>query len=86
MRNTLATLLLIGGLASVLAAVPQLLKLVKLKRSVEFNLFSWVIWLLYQAISIAYTLDIKAYVYVVINSLWLGFYSVMVILIIRYRR
>ena len=86
MHNVLAILLLIGGLASVLASIPQLIKLLKIKQSDEFNIFSWVIWLLYQVIAVAYTLDIKAYVYAVINLLWVLFYLTMVILILRYRK
>jgi len=86
MHNLLALLLLLGGLASVIAAIPQLLKLIKLKHSTEFNLFSWSIWFCYQAISVAYSLNIKAYVYAVINSLWTAFYLAMIILIIKYRK
>jgi len=85
MHDTLAFLLLVGGLASVIASIPQLVKLIKLKHSTEFNLFSWSIWFCYQAISVAYSLSIKAYVYVLINSLWTAFYLAMIILIVRYR-
>jgi uncharacterized protein with PQ loop repeat len=86
MHQILALLLLLGGLASVLAAIPQLIKLISLKHSTEFNLFSWTIWLFYQAISVAYSFNIKAYVYVVINSLWVTFYLTMVALIVKYRK
>jgi len=79
-------LLVICGMISVIATIPQLLKLIKLKHSTEFNLFSWIVWLIYQTVSVAYSWRIKAYLYVVINSLWVGFYLVMVILIIRYRK
>lgn len=78
-------MLLFGGIASVVASVPQLVKLLRLKHSVEFNLFSWTVWLLYQCISVAYTIYIGARIYAVINGLWVCFYAIMVFLIIRYR-
>lgn len=86
MQQALAFLLLVGGLASVMAAIPQLSKLVKLKHSTEFNLFSWSVWFFYQVISVAYSVSIKAYVYALINSLWATFYFVMIVLIIKYRK
>ncbi len=85
MHNFLPILLLVGGVASVLASAPQLVKLLKLKHSSEFNRFSWIVWLLYQCIAVAYTLEIHAYTYAIINSLWVGFYLAMVVLIIKYR-
>lgn len=86
MNDVLPKLLLACGTASVLAAIPQLIRLIKLKHAHEFSLFSWIIWLVYQLVSVAYSADIKAYAYVAINSLWVVFYLVMVILIFRYRQ
>ncbi len=86
MQSFLATLLVIGGFAAVVATIPQALKVIKLKRSDELNLTSWVIWMLYQLISVAYSYSIKAYLYVALNILWGVFYAVMVFLIIKYRK
>lgn len=86
MHFNLAALLVVGGLLAVLAAVPQLTKLVRLKHTAEFSLFSWVIWLAYQLVSVAYSLKIRAYVYVAVNAIWSVFYLIMVFLIIKYRK
>ena len=85
MQSFLATMLVIGGLAAVVATIPQALKVIRLKRSDELNLASWVIWLLYQVISVVYSYSIGAYLYVALNTLWGIFYGVMVVLIIKYR-
>lgn len=85
-NNLLATLLLFFGLIAVVAAIPQLLTLLKLKKSEEFSLSTWIIWLCYQSISVLYSIQINAYAYVAINSLWTLFYLCMVFLIIKYRR
>jgi uncharacterized protein with PQ loop repeat len=84
MTNILALLLLVTGFISVVAAVPQLIKLLKVKRSDELSLFSWVAWLLYQVVSLLYSVAVQKYVYTFVNSLWVAFYLVMVILIVKY--
>lgn len=60
--------------------------LVKVKRSDELSLPSWVIWFAYQLISVTYSYSIKAYLYVAINAMWAAFYAVMIFLIVKYRR
>jgi len=84
MQDSLPLLLLITGLASVLAALPQLIKLLRVKTSRELSLFSWSVWLVYQCVSVAYSMHIHAIAYAIINTLWVAFYAVMVSLIIRY--
>lgn len=86
MTTNLSFILLVSGTASVIAALPQLGKLLRIKTAKEFSLFSWVVWLIYQSISVAYSIQIHAYAYVVINALWTAFYITMVLLIIKYRR
>lgn len=86
MDNTLALLLLITGSASVIATIPQLVKLIKIKQSKELSLISWIIWLIYQTVSFLYSIHIKSIAYAIINGLWICFYVLMVILIIRYRK
>ena len=85
MQYELAVALAITGTISVLAAIPQLLQLYKVKRSDEFSAFSWTIWLIYQLVALAYTISINKPVYIAINGLWVIFYSVMVGLIFVYR-
>jgi len=84
-HDFLATSLLLGGLVSVLATIPQAAKLIKAKRSDELSLASWIIWFAYQLISIAYSVSIQAWTYVLINACWAVFYALMVGLIIKYR-
>ena len=84
--NTTAILLLVLGTLSVIAAIPQLYTLKRVKKSDQFNIFSWVVWLAYEASSCAYSYAIHAYIYLAINALWTLFYAAMVLLILRYRR
>lgn len=79
-------MLVVGGVVSVAATIPQALMLVKVKRSDELSLPSWVIWFGYQLISVAYSFTIYAYLYVAINAMWAIFYAVMIFLIVKYRR
>jgi uncharacterized protein with PQ loop repeat len=81
----IATLLLIAGMIAVVLSVPQLIQLVKIKNSDELNLFSWIVWFIYQVIALSYSISINALPYALINTLWIIFYAVMVFLIIKYR-
>jgi hypothetical protein len=81
-----AILLLVLGTLSVIAAIPQLYTLVHVKKSDQFNIFSWFVWLGYETTSCAYSYAIHAYIYLAINALWALFYAAMVILILKYRR
>ncbi len=78
-------MLVVGGVISVAATIPQALMLVKVKRSDELSLPSWVIWFGYQLVSVVYSYSIKAYLYVAINAMWAIFYAVMIYLIVKYR-
>ena len=80
------SVLVILGTISVIAAIPQLFTLVKRKKSDQFNLFSWFMWLAYQFTSCIYSYSIKAYAYLFINILWTIFYAVMVITILKFRK
>jgi uncharacterized protein with PQ loop repeat len=81
----LPALLLITGTASILATLPQLTRLIKLKRSGEFSIISWIVWLIYQIVTLAYAISLGVRAYEIINSLWVIFYLTMVVLILRYR-
>lgn len=84
--NATAILLLSLGTLAVIAAIPQLYTLVHVKKSDQFNIFSWLVWFIYEATSCAYAYAIHAYVYLAVNVLWTLFYGLMVILILKYRR
>ena len=72
-------------LVAISAGFPQLLKLIRLKSSVEFNLGTWVMWVLAQVIFVSYAASIGDKLLIVVNSCWMIFYGLMVVMIIRYR-
>jgi len=82
---TTEMVLVVLGTVSVIAAIPQLITLLQRKKSDQFNLFSWVVWLAYQFTSCIYSFSIKAYAYLFINILWTIFYAVMVMAILKFR-
>lgn len=86
MGYSLLTLLVIFiGFIAIIAAIPQLVRLLRLKSSREFSLSTWVVWLCYQLVSVAYSIKLDAIAFVIINVLWSAFYACMIILIIKYR-
>ena len=84
--RSMETILVVLGTFSVVAAAPQLITLLKRKKSDQFNLFSWFIWLGYQVVSCFYSYSIRAYAYLFINILWVIFYAIMVMTILRFRK
>lgn len=73
------------GFIAITAAIPQLLRLLKLKSSREFTVSTWIVWLCYQLMSVIYSVQIKAVAFIVINTLWTLFYACMIALIIKYK-
>ncbi len=72
--------------ASVLMSLPQLRQLWRIKNSDEFSLSSWIAWLIAQLSSLVYAIAIKSTPYLIVNALWLSFYVMMILLIIKYRK
>ena len=72
-------------LVAISSGFPQLLKLIRLKSSVEFNLGTWVMWVVAQVIFVSYAASIGDKLLIVVNSCWMIFYGLMVVMIIRYR-
>jgi uncharacterized protein with PQ loop repeat len=72
-------------LLSVLTAFPQLKQLWSIKNSDEFNLFSWVAWLIAQLAALVYAISIASVPYLIVNILWITFYVLMIGLIVKYR-
>lgn len=72
-------------IVAISAGLPQILRLIRLKSSVEFNLGTWVMWVAAQIIFISYAASIGDTLLIVVNSCWAVFYSLMVMLIIYYR-
>jgi uncharacterized protein with PQ loop repeat len=76
----------IAATVAIYACLPQLRKLTQTKQSDEFSLSSWVIWLVTQGVAVIYAITISDPLYAVVSSVWLGFYGLMVALIVKYRR
>jgi uncharacterized protein with PQ loop repeat len=72
-------------LCSVLAALPQLKQIWKMKNADEFNLLSWAAWALAQMTALFYALFIHSLPYLIVNIMWLTFYGTMIGLILKYR-
>jgi len=70
---------------TLLASMPQVVKLVKMKQSDELSIFTWSIWLISQFVSLAYVLSINNIPLIMVNTVWSLFYLVMMVLIFKYR-
>lgn len=86
METILAAATTVMAATAVLASYPTLKALYISKESSNLSLFSWVIWALYDVVSLLYSITIKAYIYTVVNACWVIFYIVIIGMIIRYRR
>ncbi|MNQ19629.1 hypothetical protein D3C85_326990 [compost metagenome] len=76
----------IASIAGIAAGIPQLRKLIATKQSDEFSVVTWMTWGVVQCISLLYALEVKATLYAAICVVWIVFYIVMVVLIIKYRQ
>lgn len=81
----IAILYMIAAGFSIVASIPQVLTLYRVKCSDEFQLTTWIVWLFTQMISLAYMISLGNLLLIATNSLWVTFYLLMVILIITYR-
>lgn len=75
---------MLSGFASICAGMPQLIKLVRIRRASDFHLPTWCMWLGCQIVTLVYAALIHATLIVVVSALWISFYAAMVGLIIRY--
>ena len=86
METILAGATTILAAVAVLASYPTLKALYDTKDSSSLSLFSWVMWALYDVVSLLYSLTIHAYIYTYVNIGWLIFYLAIIVMIIKYRR
>lgn len=82
---TLAIIYVLTVFMAIVASIPQLIKLYRLKCSDEFQLSTWAVWLMAQLVSLAYVISLNNTMLVIANILWVSFYCVMVALIVLYR-
>ncbi|HPF30936.1 MAG TPA: PQ-loop domain-containing transporter [Candidatus Saccharibacteria bacterium] len=71
--------------ATFFASMPQVIRLIKMKQSEEFCIFTWSIWFVSQFASMIYVVSIKNFSLILVNVAWVLFYAVMIVLIIKYR-
>jgi uncharacterized protein with PQ loop repeat len=81
-----ASLVTILGFVAFCACFPQFLKLIQLKKSDQFSILTWSIWLIYELSSLYYSIVIGSFPYIFLNSLWVLFYAAMLYLIFRYKK
>lgn len=86
METILAGATTILAAIAVLASYPTLKALYNTKDSSSLSLFSWVMWALYDVVSLLYSLTIHAYIYTYVNIGWLIFYLAIIVMIIKYRQ
>lgn len=86
MEPILAAATTVLAAAAVLASYPTLKALYNSKDSSSLSLLSWVIWALYDVVSLLYSVTIKAYIYTAVNACWMIFYIAIIVMIIKYRR
>lgn len=70
---------------AIFAMVPQIQKLVTVKRSDALSLSTWSTWAVCQVVSLLYSVSIGAIPLFIANIVWVSFYAIMVALIIKYR-
>lgn len=71
---------------SLVACIPQARQLIITKRSDELSATTWGMWVCTQCVSLFYAISIAQTVLILANIGWLTFYSIMVGLILYYRR
>jgi len=77
---------LIGGVIGLTGYLPQIRKLVKVKKSNQFSVWTWIVWLFSCALVLIYAISIKDPVYITLEILDTIFIGVILILVISFRK
>lgn len=83
--TSITILYMIAAFLAIVACIPQVLTLYRIKFSDEFQLTTWTVWLFAQMVSLAYMYSFGNVLLIVTNTLWVTFYGLMVVLIVTYR-
>lgn len=86
MNIPMQTIYLLSASIALLAMVFQIRRLIHVKQSDGFSLTTWAVWVCCQSISFLYASSIGAYAYMYVNAACIVLYSIMVVLIIKYRK
>lgn len=78
-------LYIIAAIVAIGACVPQVTRLLRTKQSDGFYFRTWVIWAMTQMVTLLYVVSIGDWLMTAVNVVWVSFYVVMSVLILRYR-
>ncbi len=85
LKIILASLGLIGGIIGLSAYWPQISKLVKVKKSDQFSILTWGLWVFSGLLLLVYAISIKDFVYIILETLHTAFLLLVFILIMIYK-
>lgn len=75
---------LIGGIIGISGYLPQIRKLIKVKKSSQFSILGWAIWLVSGVMLLVYAVSIKDFVYItleILNTLSLLFVFILILVL-----
>lgn len=85
MENYIQFAYLISSFIAILAMIPQLRQVIRVKHSKELNINTWAAWAACQVVSLVYAISVKATAYAIVSVIWILMYLIMVLLIARYK-
>jgi uncharacterized membrane protein HdeD (DUF308 family) len=80
----LQILVTLSTIVAITAGIPQMLKLIRVRNSDEFNKSTWLLWVATQSVSTVYACALGDILLIAVNTTWVIFYSIMVFLILYY--
>lgn len=85
MKDYIQIAYLVSSFVAILAMIPQLRQVIRVKHSEELNINTWSTWAGCQVVSLVYALSFNVIAYAVVSAIWIVLYILMVILIVRYK-
>lgn len=85
MKIIFPSLGLIGSIIIISAYWPQIVKLIKLKKSDEFSILAWLIWLSGNILLLIYAITTRDFVYITLETISVLSLLLICVLIIIYR-
>ena len=70
---------------SIVVLIPQIQKLLAMKRSDELSISAWTVWTLYQLSALAYGISVGASLLIVVSAIAIPLYATVLVLVIKYR-
>lgn len=86
MQDIILPLYFASSTIGIIAMIPQLRRLIMTKQSDGLSLTTWGTWACCQMVSLLYALSVGARAYALVCVVWIAFYWMMVVLIIKYRK